>query len=544
MASIVFPPTPELNQSFTSGTVTWVWDGSAWVSAGDNISDATYWKRTGNTLEPINSGDDVDIEGTVDMAGVNPLTYRTGVRAETAASNTTLTVYGNSSNNSGAFVVYDGQASDKTRVSINNDGSAFFVKGIVSGADQVLYPGSMNVYQNSSSSTTVVYNGGWDNGGGRNITSTIYSDGTAYFKGRVTAEKAVHTYATADGDGAAAVQAYGWGTSGASNCFEARSSAGPVQATIKDDGSATFDSFVYSTRNIDASNNGSAALNGASGDGNLASFIAINRAGGGADETVVIKPDGSATFESFITCQSINAIATDNSASNLGYFAQPSTAGAGNRCLQLKHDGDVGNILIMGGGSGMTSEGNSGILITNDGTTKIGGNPSSTPNIELKADGSGTFLGRLQANRGGDASGASVIQGWGSDFTGSIGGEIGQLLGSGTLNLLNPTVGTFVSERRLKTNITPIDADTAWETIKSTPYYSYNWKNDPDGSVICGPMADEVPDDLRIATDRSDEVGVIHTYDTSQLHGRLYTALQTALTRIEELEAKVAALES
>ena len=57
-------------------------------------------------------------------------------------------------------------------------------------------------------------------------------------------------------------------------------------------------------------------------------------------------------------------------------------------------------------------------------------------------------------------------------------------------------------------------------------------------------MADEVPDDLRIATDRSDEVGVIHTYDTSQLHGRLYTALQTALTRIEELEAKVAALES
>ena len=52
-------------------------------------------------------------------------------------------------------------------------------------------------------------------------------------------------------------------------------------------------------------------------------------------------------------------------------------------------------------------------------------------------------------------------------------------------------------------------------------------------------MADEVPDEMRIATDRSDDVGTIHTYDNGMLQARLYTALQTALTRIEELEARL-----
>ena len=44
---------------------------------------------------------------------------------------------------------------------------------------------------------------------------------------------------------------------------------------------------------------------------------------------------------------------------------------------------------------------------------------------------------------------------------------------------------------------------------------------------------------MRIATDRSDDVGTIHTYDHGMLQARLYTALQTALTRIEELEARL-----
>ena len=80
--------------------------------------------------------------------------------------------------------------------------------------------------------------------------------------------------------------------------------------------------------------------------------------------------------------------------------------------------------------------------------------------------------------------------------------------------------------------------DTAWETIKSTPYYTYNFIGKDVTSY--GPMADEVPDEMRIATDRSDDVGTIHTYDNGMLNARLYSALQTALARIEDLEARLA----
>ena len=71
--------------------------------------------------------------GDVDMAAVNTSTYQTGVRAETNSGNTTLTVYGDSTNDSGAFVVYDGQAADKTKVRINNNGSATFAAPVTVG---------------------------------------------------------------------------------------------------------------------------------------------------------------------------------------------------------------------------------------------------------------------------------------------------------------------------------------------------------------------------------------------------------------------------
>ena len=63
----------------------------------------------------------------------------------------------------------------------STDTSPTFSGGITSGADQVLETGSMNVYQSSNSNSTVVYNGGWNAGSGRNVTSTIYSDGSALF---------------------------------------------------------------------------------------------------------------------------------------------------------------------------------------------------------------------------------------------------------------------------------------------------------------------------------------------------------------------------
>jgi len=65
-------------------------------------------------------------------------------------------------------------------------------------------------------------------------------------------------------------------------------------------------------------------------------------------------------------------------------------------------------------------------------------------------------------------------------------------------------------------------------------------------------MADEVPTEMVVQpmeededgnqVARADAEGPIRTYDNGMLQARLYTALQTALTRIEALEAEVNAL--
>ena len=110
---------------------------------------------------------------------------------------------------------------------------------------------------------------------------------------------------------------------------------------------------------------------------------------------------------------------------------------------------------------------------------------------------------------------------------------------NGSIASLNTTINQISSERRLKENIVAVDPTVAWETIKSVPCYQYNFIGQPAESKAYGPMADEVPDEMRVATDRSDEQGVIHTYDNAMLQGRLYTALQAALKRIEELRCVV-----
>jgi len=107
----------------------------------------------------------------------------------------------------------------------------------------------------------------------------------------------------------------------------------------------------------------------------------------------------------------------------------------------------------------------------------------------------------------------------------------------GVIYAENTVVQPVGSERRLKENITPIDPVKAWETIKSTPYYSYNFKTNTPDVVTYGPMADEVPSDLVVLTERRDRQGPIRSYDNGLLMARLYVALQMALSRIEALEA-------
>ena len=121
----------------------------------------------------------------------------------------------------------------------------------------------------------------------------------------------------------------------------------------------------------------------------------------------------------------------------------------------------------------------------------------------------------------------------------------------GAIEATNTTVQAIASERRLKENIVAIESVEAWETIKLTPYYAYNFIG--SDSINYGPMADEVPaemvvqpmeeDEAGVMVARSDDEGPIRSYDNGMLQARLYTALQTALTRIEALEAKVTSLE-
>ena len=174
-----------------------------------------------------------------------------------------------------------------------------------------------------------------------------------------------------------------------------------------------------------------------------------------------------------------------------------------------------------------------------DGTLVMGGSiVANQPNITLRPSGGASFNEEFYSYRPGTGT-ASIMQ-WSSDQGGTR-NQVAKIAREGRFYALTTTVGSITSERRLKDNINLIDSDTAWETIKTVPFYSYTFKG--DDVVRFGPMADEVPEEMVEVTDMSDEVGQIRTYDNGMLQARLYVALQTALTRIEALEEKLNTLE-
>jgi hypothetical protein len=104
---------------------------------------------------------------------------------------------------------------------------------------------------------------------------------------------------------------------------------------------------------------------------------------------------------------------------------------------------------------------------------------------------------------------------------------------------------TYSCERRTKKNIVDLDKTKAWNTLRDTPMYSWNYKKEIEGSKKhYGPIVDECPEDIIIPGIEEDEEGIINTVDNEKLQYRAYTALSEALKRIEQLEAEVAALKS
>lgn len=107
------------------------------------------------------------------------------------------------------------------------------------------------------------------------------------------------------------------------------------------------------------------------------------------------------------------------------------------------------------------------------------------------------------------------------------------------------TIQAYSSERRTKKNIVELDLEKAWNTLRDTPVYTFNYKDEIDGSDFHhGLIVDECPQDLIVPTQQEDEVGIINTINTEKLQYRAYSALQQAIKKIEVLETENAKLQT
>jgi hypothetical protein len=119
------------------------------------------------------------------------------------------------------------------------------------------------------------------------------------------------------------------------------------------------------------------------------------------------------------------------------------------------------------------------------------------------------------------------------------------------LDIGTKVAGFALCERRLKTDIAPVDADWAWATIRDLPLYSFYYKHNPSIPAY-GPMVDEVeqldPSLLWPMDQEARELGIADgepIRGVDQARRQIYesAALQQALQRIEALEARLAQLE-
>jgi len=118
---------------------------------------------------------------------------------------------------------------------------------------------------------------------------------------------------------------------------------------------------------------------------------------------------------------------------------------------------------------------------------------------------------------------------------------------SGDVTNTNGTYGT-ISDAKMKTDI--VDAGSQWSDIKALRFRKFKMKNDPSGLVQLGVVAQEVeltsPGLVDEHADKDAEGNDLGTttksVKTSVLLMKAAVALQEAMARIEQLEAKVAAM--
>ena len=122
-------------------------------------------------------------------------------------------------------------------------------------------------------------------------------------------------------------------------------------------------------------------------------------------------------------------------------------------------------------------------------------------------------------------------------------------MGDGDLENTNNSYGSL-SDVNLKQDI--VDAASQWADIKALRVRKYRFKANPSGPLQIGVVAQEVEtvspglvkDDLTDSRPGSTDTSTTKAVKYSILYMKAIKALQEAMTRIETLEADVAALKS
>ena len=162
------------------------------------------------------------------------------------------------------------------------------------------------------------------------------------------------------------------------------------------------------------------------------------------------------------------------------------------------------------------------------GTSISPGLGNTTTGLALRADGIVSFSGAsnyFNINR----NGTGTIQ----QFSSS-----GNAKGSVTISSSGVTYDT-TSDIRLKQDIEPLQAT---DKLMAMNHVSYAWKADPDGPRCMGFIAQEMEEVMPEAVSTGND-GMMQM-DYGRITPILVSALQDAHKKIEELESRIAAMES
>jgi len=177
---------------------------------------------------------------------------------------------------------------------------------------------------------------------------------------------------------------------------------------------------------------------------------------------------------------------------------------------------------------------------------------SNTNSFGLIVGGYGSYTSNVLGLQGTNATSTAfnLIEGYygGNQTTGLYASLAFRVRGDGNVTNLNNSYGQ-ISDAKLKENI--VDANSQWDDLKALRVRNYNFKEGQTHTQI-GLVAQEVelvsPGLVSESPDHDiegNDLGTVtKSVKASVLYMKAIKALQEAMERIEQLEAKVAALET